>query len=101
MTMTTERKAQRHVDIEIYRYLYMAQLARGGSHIASTLTAATRKLAIGEVVREFCEQNPTGNVPIFLELLAESVKKRADSDAAAAVREYELPPRGHSSAGTR
>lgn len=84
--MSSNRNGLRYTNFATYRYRYKAELARGSSHIASTLTSSTRAAAIAEVVSDFRELHGSENLLPFLELLAEALEKRNSSDAAAAVR---------------
>lgn len=84
--MKTSRRTQWDADLVTYRYIYMAELARGSSHIASTLSVASRDAAIVEVVIDFQRAYKQANVAVFLELLAQALQKRQHDEAAAAIR---------------
>lgn len=82
------------------RWDYPVELARGSSHIASTLTDGTRRSAIDEVLDEFAACHGADKLEIFRELLAESLAKRGQGDAARAVLDGGAgPARGCAAAG--
>lgn len=74
-------------ELRAYRQLYMAELARACSHIASTLGPDSRNRAIAEVVNDF-SRNSTGNVLAYLQLIADDLKKRQATEAAQAVLDF-------------
>lgn len=86
--MTTRRQTRWDADLVMYRCIYMAELARGSSHIASTLSVASRDAAIVEVVVDFQMMCARANLAIFLELLAQALEKRCNEEAAAAIRHF-------------
>lgn len=90
--MVSRRTLQPRSELLTCRQLYMAELARACSHIASTLGPDSRNRAIAEVVNEF-SRNSNGNALACLELLADDLKKRQATEAAQAVlafvRDYE------------
>lgn len=65
---------------------YSIELARGSSHIASTLTAATLNAAVTEVVIDFVQRHGNDGLSIFLKLLADRLDARQKSAAASVVR---------------
>lgn len=69
----------------LYKILYMAQIARASSHIASTLSENSRYAAIAEAVTEFREHNPEADLSVFLELLADNIRERHGVEIAASV----------------
>lgn len=83
--MTTKRKGPPPTP-PYHRVTYMTDLARGGSHIASAISAPSQHAAIADVIMEFRERHTTGNVPIFLELLEEELLRRGALAAAALVK---------------
>jgi hypothetical protein len=87
--MSKPRKISRHADKKLYRSAYLMELARGSSYIASTLTPATQRAAIEEVLQEFRAQHGAEKLFIFRELLAESLEKRQNPHAAQAVLTFE------------
>lgn len=89
--MGNGRKSEREAEKALCRSTYMMELARGGSYIASTLTPATQQAAIVEVLNGFRAQHGPERLPIFRELLAESLTNRKDTLAAEAVLRFELP----------
>jgi hypothetical protein len=76
------------------RLIYMLELARGSSHIASTRTPETLNRAIAEVLNGFCEVHGLQALGVFQELLALDVGQRANQDAALAVRRFAPEVRG-------
>lgn len=72
--------------------LYGVQLARGRSHIGSTLTSATLLSAIEEVFRDFFEQHGAADLEVFRELLARQLEKHCQAPAAGAVRQTPMTP---------
>ena len=76
-------KAQR---IDQCRRRYMAELARGASHIASTRTPASERSAISDVTGEFDRRYGNDDFDIFLELLAQALDARLRPETAAVVR---------------
>jgi len=66
---------------------YGLQLARGSSHIASTLTPATRASAIAEVIEEFETLFGLDDLPSFLQALAQRLENRGAHEASAEVAE--------------
>ncbi|NML31187.1 hypothetical protein [Paraburkholderia antibiotica] len=71
-----------------YRSIYRLELARGSSYIASTLSPESLRAAIAEVLREFGRQYGEDKLPVFRDLLAESLEDRDDANAARAVRNF-------------
>ncbi|HKT98210.1 MAG TPA: hypothetical protein VJS30_17045 [Paraburkholderia sp.] len=64
---------------------YGLQLARGSSHIASTLTPATRASAIAEVIEEFETLFGLDDLRCFLDVLAQRLENRGAREASAEV----------------
>lgn len=81
------KRNTRTKDLAAYHFIYMADIARGGSHIASTLSATSQQSAIDEVIRDFCVHNAPDNLHLFLELVAENLERRGAMRAAVMVRE--------------
>jgi hypothetical protein len=73
----------------LYRSIYLMELARGSSYIASTRSPATQRAAIAEVFDEFRSLYGPDKLLIFRELLAESLHKRDCLSAAQAVLSFE------------
>jgi hypothetical protein len=71
-----------------YRSTYLLELARGSSHISSTLGADSQHAAIAEVLREFGLKYGKDKLPVFRDLLAESLEDRDNPDAARAVLSF-------------
>ncbi len=86
--MTIRRRSRCTADIERCRVMYVVELARGGSHIASTLTEATLQTAVAEVVNEFLQQHGKERLSVFRELLADRLDERQRPEAASAVRRF-------------
>ncbi|WP_322048633.1 hypothetical protein [Paraburkholderia sp. J67] len=70
----------------------MAELARGGSHIASTLTPEGERAAISDIVNDFHRLYGTDDLDVFLELLAQALDARRRPDIAGFVRRYTSKP---------
>ncbi|MFL9960873.1 hypothetical protein PQR02_07035 [Paraburkholderia sediminicola] len=86
--MPRPRKRAEQAEKNIYRSVYLIELARGSSHIASTLSPQTQRIAIAEVLDEFHRQYGADKLIIFRELLAESLEKRNQPIAAQAVLNF-------------
>jgi hypothetical protein len=82
-------KRAQQADKNLYRSVYLIELARGSSHIASTLSPQTQRIAITEVMDEFRAQYGADKLVVFRELLAESLEKRSEPSAAQAVLNFE------------
>jgi hypothetical protein len=91
MPIARKRGRRRGLQAEkaLYRSIYLMELARGSSHIASTRSLATQRVAIAEVFHEFRLQHGADNLLIFRDLLAESLKERDSPSAAQAVLSFE------------
>ena len=89
--MIRGRKPGRLADKQQYRSIYVLELARGSSYIASTLSPGSLHAAIAEVLRDFTLQYGEDALPLFRELLAESLEDRGNDGAAHAVWDFELP----------
>ncbi|WP_027801789.1 hypothetical protein [Paraburkholderia dilworthii] len=72
------------------RIAYALELARGSSHISSTLTPETEQRAIGETLAGFCETYGEAELAVFQELLAEELRRRARHETALAVISFRL-----------
>ncbi|MGF6482481.1 hypothetical protein [Paraburkholderia sp. JPY419] len=81
-------RSGRQAEKNRYRSTYLLELARGSSHIASTLGADSRQAAIAEVLCEFGLQYGKDKLPVFRALLAESLEDRDNPDAARAVLSF-------------
>lgn len=86
--MTTRRRNRCPADVLRYKCLYVVELARGSSHIASTLTSATLQVAVAEVMNEFVQQYGKETLSVFRELLADRLDERQSPEAASAVRRF-------------
>ena len=64
----------------------MAELARGGSYIASTLSVTSEQAAVLDVAREFCGRYGNNDLAVFMELLAQILEGRNRSAAASVIR---------------
>jgi hypothetical protein len=86
------------------RVLYMVELARGSSYIASTRTDDTLNRAIAEVIAEFSQTRDAKELAVFLQLLALDVEKRGHYQGASALRRTaaasSVTKKGRSMAGT-
>jgi hypothetical protein len=78
-----------YAEMARYKSIYLIELARGSSYIASTRSPVTQRIAITEVFQEFHLQYGADKVLIFRELLAESLKQRDNLLAAQAVLSFE------------
>jgi hypothetical protein len=72
------------------RLAYLLKLARGSSHIGSTLTPESEQRAIAETLAEFCQVYGDAQVALFQQLLAEELRHRGKRDAAAAVAHFKF-----------
>ncbi|MEW9580380.1 hypothetical protein ABQJ48_02040 [Paraburkholderia sp. DGU8] len=82
-------KRTQQADKNLYKSVYLVELARGSSHIASTLSPQTQRIAITEVMDEFRARYGADKLVVFRELLAESLEKRNEPSAAQAVLNFE------------
>lgn len=87
--MPRGRKPGQQAEKRLYRSLYLMELARGSSYIASTLNPATQRVAIAEVLDEFRLQHGADALSIFRDLLAENLANRDNRPAAQAVLGFE------------
>ncbi|WP_322041865.1 hypothetical protein [Paraburkholderia sp. J67] len=83
--MNDTKRARRAVSGAWCEDRYSLQLARGSSHIASTLTPHTRASAIAEVIEEFESLFGLDDLRAFLSALAHRLEKRGADDACADV----------------
>ena len=90
--MTTGKAASRAKRVAGCRRQYMAELARGGSHIASTLSAVGEHTAITDVVSDFRKRYGCDDLAVFLELLAQALDNRLRARAATIVRRFSADP---------
>jgi hypothetical protein len=65
------------------------ELARGSSHIASTLSPRSLREAVAEVMNEFAKLHGVDNHPGFRKLLADSLERRKNPKAATAVKHFD------------
>jgi hypothetical protein len=72
------------------RATYVMELARGASHINSTLTPETCKRAIAEIFAEFGELHGNRELGLFQKLLVEDLHRRGNRDAASAVADFKF-----------
>ncbi|SHK96187.1 hypothetical protein [Paraburkholderia terricola] len=70
------------------RMIYMLELARGCSHIASMLTAESEQRAITDTLEEFLRLYGVKETTLFQELLADDLHRREKTAAASAVRNF-------------
>jgi len=87
--MMRGRKSGRVADKQQYRSIYVLELARGSSYIASTLSPESLHAAIAEVLRDFTLQYGDDAFQLFRELLAENLEDRGNRAAAQAVWDFE------------
>jgi hypothetical protein len=83
--MPKGRKPGQQAEKKLYRSMYLMELARGSSYIASMLNPATQRVAIAEVLDEFRMQHGADTLLIFRDLLAENLANRDNRSAAQAV----------------
>lgn len=69
-----------------YEDRYSVELARGGSHIASTRSLATMQAAIADVLDDFVTRHGVIDSIFFLDLLAKRLENRGSPEAAMLVR---------------
>ncbi|CAB3788463.1 hypothetical protein LMG28688_02694 [Paraburkholderia caffeinitolerans] len=84
--MEMKKGNSRRVASAACRQLYMAELARGGSYIASTLSVTSERAAVLDVVREFCGRYGSNDLTVFMELLAQVLEGRNRAAAANVIR---------------
>ncbi|WP_025600014.1 hypothetical protein [Burkholderia sp. WSM2230] len=72
------------------RLAYLLELARGSSHISSTLTPESERRAIVETLTEFCELYGQAQVALFQQLLAEELRQRGKRDTAGTVAQFKF-----------
>jgi hypothetical protein len=94
--MTNTRGKRRHASMAQYEADYGLELARGSSHIASTLSTLTLNAAVTEIVVDFVRRHGMDELSVFLKLLAVRLDKRQQSAAASVVRHVDafgsVPP---------
>jgi hypothetical protein len=83
------------------RLIYMLELARGSSYIASTRTPQSLNRAITEVLDGFCQVYGSAARGVFQELLAREVGQRGHREAALAVSVFASAVDGQKKAGPR
>ncbi|WP_322011862.1 hypothetical protein [Paraburkholderia sp. J12] len=83
--MDQARKSRRAAGTGWCEEQYSLELARGGSHIASTLSEQSRASAIAEVVEGFVLRYGETDLAVFLEVLADRLTRRGALEAATAV----------------
>lgn len=71
-----------------HRLAFKVELARGGSHIASTLTPASMAAAVAEVLEQFIADRGAGGFDAFRLLLVEDLEKRGCLQGADVVKLY-------------
>jgi hypothetical protein len=81
------------------RLIYMLELARGSSHIASTRTPETLKRAISEVMDGFCQVHGAAARGVFQALLSLEVGQRGHPEGAQAVSAFASAADGQKKAG--
>lgn len=86
-TMDYAKKSRRAITAAWCEDQYRLELARGGSHIASTLSAQSRADAIAEVIDGFVLQYGETDLAVFLEVLADRLTRRGANEAATIVGE--------------
>ncbi|MFD1560503.1 hypothetical protein ACFSHT_33510 [Paraburkholderia silviterrae] len=74
--MKKNQRKPRQSGMYYYESAWSLELARGASHIASTLSAATLQAAVHEVVQEFVAAQGSAELDAFCWLLAERLDKR-------------------------
>ena len=70
------------------RLAFKVELARGASHIASTLTPSSTTAAVAEVLDQFIVDRGAGGFEAFRLLLAEDLENRGCLQAAEVVKIY-------------
>jgi hypothetical protein len=85
--MTKPQRSLRSVDIRRHELAYSLELARGASHISSTMTPGTMSVAIAEVMKDFVATHGSAHLGVFRELLAARLEKRGCVKGARAVAE--------------
>jgi hypothetical protein len=79
-------KAPTVADTARCRTAYMAELARGSSHISSALSEKSREDAITDITAAFITTYGRTDLLVFVGLLAAALDERGSTAAAAAVR---------------
>ncbi|MFP6560051.1 hypothetical protein WJ542_17380 [Paraburkholderia sp. B3] len=92
-TMDYAKKNRRAISATACEDQYRLELARGASHIASTLSAQSRAAAIAEVVDGFVLQYGETDLAVFLEVLADRLMQRGANEAATAVTAAQRAPK--------
>ncbi|AXF06108.1 hypothetical protein [Paraburkholderia hospita] len=70
------------------RFVFKVELARGASHISSTLSTASTAAAVAEVLEQFVVDRGLEKFDEFRALLVEDLKKRGCLGGAVAVDAY-------------
>ncbi|CAB3800909.1 hypothetical protein LMG28688_05273 [Paraburkholderia caffeinitolerans] len=87
--MKKNQKKPRHGGWYHYESVWVLELARGASHIASVLSAETLDAAVHEVMQEFAAAQGSAELDAFCWLLAERLEKRGCAAGAARVRAFD------------
>ncbi|HEY4806052.1 MAG TPA: hypothetical protein VIH96_25845 [Paraburkholderia sp.] len=82
-------KKARQGGLYYYESAYALELARGASHIASMLSAATQEAGVQEVLQEFAVMHGTAALDAFCWLLAERLEKRGCAAGAKKARDFD------------
>jgi hypothetical protein len=69
---------------------YVLELSVGASHVASMLYPTSRQACIEELTGNFLATHGSTDLKSFLSALAEKLDARANSEGAAAVRQYAM-----------
>jgi hypothetical protein len=88
MTKIRSDSIPRIWETSLYRSLYAADVARGASHISSTLKPETLTAAVIEVMSGFIAMHGRLMLDVFRPLLIEALEKRNRADAATMVRDH-------------
>ncbi|SDC52606.1 hypothetical protein [Paraburkholderia lycopersici] len=87
--MKKNLKKPRQGGLYYHESAYSLELARGASHIASMLSAATQEAAVQEVLQEFVAAHGTPTLEAFCWLLAERLEKRGCAVGAMKARGFD------------
>lgn len=87
--MKKNLRKPRHGGLCHYESAWSLELARGASHIASMLSAATQQAAVHEIVHEFVAAQGRAELDAFCWLLAERLEKRGCTAGATKARDFD------------
>lgn len=99
--MNRNQRRPRHGGRYDCESVYSVDLARGASHIASMLSAATQEAAVHEVMHAFVATYGAADFDVFCWLPAERLERRGCANGATQARDFDLSGLARELAGAR